>query len=220
MGDAAFFAFVGVDLVEDGLTGDDLLGELLAEIAFLLGVVLLVAFSGDAVFAGVTAFAVFFGEAFFALVVPFEGEAFFVTLPVCTWSAAASCAFAEGTARLGELLVVRSGLADLDFADLTGDALVDFVGEILRPAFAGVPSARDFAIAGNILCILRNANAQTKECEAREVNNENAQCCGAIKLLECGMHDASTFCFTVNGSKQSTTTINGTSASSVCSLFA
>jgi hypothetical protein len=132
------------------LTGDDLLGELLSDIAFLLVLVLLVAFPGNAVFAGVTAFAVFFGEAFFAVVIPFEGEVFFVTLPVCTWSTAASCAFAEGTARLGELLVVLSGLVDLDFAGLAGDVLVGFAGEVLRPAFAGVPSARDFAIAGNI----------------------------------------------------------------------
>jgi hypothetical protein len=35
----------------------------------------------------------------------------------------------------------------LDFAALAGDALVAFAGEALRPIFAGVPSARDFAMA-------------------------------------------------------------------------
>jgi hypothetical protein len=126
--DAAFFAFVGVDLA----------GDFLADATF---------FSGDDSFDGVVAFTPFFGEAFFAGVVALEGEAFFATLPVCTRSAAASCAFAEGTVFLGELLVVRSGMAVLDFAGLAGDALVDLAGEALRPVFAGVPSARDFAMA-------------------------------------------------------------------------
>lgn len=36
----------------------------------------------------------------------------------------------------------------LDFMDFAGDALMDLAGEALRPAFAGVPSARDFAMAG------------------------------------------------------------------------
>jgi len=80
VGDVSFLAFVGVDLVEDGLTGDDLLGELFAEATFFPGVVLLVAFPGNRAFAGVTVF----GEAFFAGIVPFEGEVFFVILPVCT----------------------------------------------------------------------------------------------------------------------------------------
>ena len=63
--DAAFFAFVGVDLA----------GDFLADATF---------FSGDDSFAGVVAFTLFFGDAFFAGVVALEGEAFFVTLPVCT----------------------------------------------------------------------------------------------------------------------------------------
>lgn len=43
-------------------------------------------------------------------------------------------------------------MAALDFAGLAGDALVDLAGEALRPAFAGVPSARDFAMAQSIEC--------------------------------------------------------------------
>lgn len=38
----------------------------------------------------------------------------------------------------------------MDFADLAGDASVDLAGEALRPGFAGVPSARDFAMAEDI----------------------------------------------------------------------
>lgn len=76
----------------------------------------------------------------------FVVEVFLATLPELTVSAAASCAFAEGTTRLGEdLLVNGSGLADFDFA------LLDFVGEVLRlDALAGVPSARAFAIVAGI----------------------------------------------------------------------
>jgi hypothetical protein len=218
-GNVSFFVFIGVVFVEESLTGDDLLGELLAETTFFPGVALFVAFSGDASFAGVTAFVVFSGEAFFAGVAPFEGEVFFVTLPVCTWSAAASCALTEGTVRLGELLVVRSGLADFDLVGLAGDALVDSAGEVLRPAFAGVPSARDFAMVESISCILVNANAESREFEVKETNHGNARCCGAIKLLECGMHSASISGVTANKSKQLTTTANLTSTCSVCRLF-
>jgi hypothetical protein len=56
-------------------------GDDLAEAAFLAGVAVFAAFAGDAFFAG---------EAFFADVAALEGEVFFVTLPVCTWSDAAS----------------------------------------------------------------------------------------------------------------------------------
>lgn len=73
----------------------------------------------------------------------FVVEVFLITLPELTVSAAAaSCALAERTTRLGEdLLVNGSGLADFDFA------LPDFVGEVLRlDARAGVPSARALAI--------------------------------------------------------------------------
>lgn len=116
-------------------------GDFLVEASF---------FSGDDSFAGVVAFTLFFGEAFFAGVVALEGEALFATLPVCTWSAAASCAFAEGTVLLGELLVVRSGVTALDFAVLAGDTLVGLAGKNLRTALAGVPSARDFAMAASV----------------------------------------------------------------------
>jgi hypothetical protein len=135
----------------------NLLGDFLVGATFFSGVVRFVAFSGDAFFAGVVAFTVFFGEALFAGVVALEGEVFFATLPVCTWSAAASCAFADGTTLLGELLVVRSGVAAFDFVALAGDALVVFVGVVFRPGFAGVPSARDFAMAvcfENYYCLL------------------------------------------------------------------
>jgi hypothetical protein len=188
-GNVSFFVFIGVVFVEESLTGDDLLGELLAETTFFPGVA------------------------------PFEGEVFFVTLPVCTWSAAASCALTEGTVRLGELLVVRSGLADFDLVGLAGDALVDSAGEVLRPAFAGFPSARDFAMVESISCILVNANAESREFEVKETNHGNARCCGAIKLLECGMHSASISGVTANKSKQLTTTANLTSTCSVCRLF-
>jgi len=62
----------------------DLIAFFLAEALFFAGVVRFVAFAGDAFFAGDVAFIVFFGEAFFAGVVPFSGEVFFATLPVCT----------------------------------------------------------------------------------------------------------------------------------------
>ena len=194
----AFWAFVGVDLVGDGLFGD-----FLAEVVDFAGVVFLVVFPDDAFFAGVVAFTVFFGETFFACAVLFEGEVLFVTRPVCTWSAAASCAFAEGTARLGELLVVRSGLAGLAFVALVGDALVDFAGEVLRPAFAGVPSTRAFAIAEVVSRdlvypterehgALKSVGARSKQWDMRNVAAQS----------NIGMRHASRPGFTTNESKQ------------------
>lgn len=88
----------------------------------------------------------FFGDTDFL-----DGEVLLVTLPDATPdSKAASCAFVEGTTRLGEdLRVTRSGLADLVFAllDLEGDALR------LAPARAGVPSVRVLAIGAGIINI-------------------------------------------------------------------
>lgn len=115
--------------------------------AFFAGVVVL-AFAGEAFFSDALA-----GEVFFAgVVLALEGEAFFVTLPVCTRSsiAAASCAFAEG---FGDDLVTRVGLAALDLAGEAfrlGLAALDFAGEAFRLALAGVPLARAFAMA--VLC--------------------------------------------------------------------
>jgi hypothetical protein len=109
-------------------------GDDLAEAAFLAGVAVFVTLAGDAFFAGEAFVA---GEAFFADVPALEGELFFVTLPVCTRSAAASCAFVDGTERLDEDLVVRSGLAAF--------VLLDLDGEALRVAFAAV-AVRDFAM--------------------------------------------------------------------------
>lgn len=95
------------------------------EAAFVFGGVCAFAFAGEA-------FA-FSGDAF-----AFTGEVFFVTLPACTFSAAAAAA-----SFFGELLVtLRSGLSGLALAFSAG-----VVAFFLPLALAGVPSARAFAMA-------------------------------------------------------------------------
>ena len=83
----------------------------------------------------------------------------------------------------------------MDSADLADDALVDLVGEALRPGFAGVPSARDFAMAEEIVlngsCILQNAKSEglkrfwavreSKQWECGNVLQRN-------QTSECGIH--------------------------------
>jgi hypothetical protein len=138
-------AFFGVPAFF-AVAGDDL-----AEVAFLAGVAVFVALAGDAFFTEV---------AFLADVLALEGELFFVTLPLCTWSSAASWAFVDGTERLGEDLIVRSGLAAF--------VLVDLAGEALRVAFAGV-AARDFAIAGVWRMIYCLSDTGERDAEVLEV---------------------------------------------------
>jgi hypothetical protein len=151
---------------------------------------------------------VFAGEAFFSEA--FLGEAFLTTLPACTFSAAAAASWAlvESVALLGELLVtLRSGLSDLALGFLAGVAAFFLVLPL-----AGVPSARDFAMAASAVrcrwrrrrrryglwgnnCIsakdfsMRRRDEKGQEWKMRE---RGKHCCvgcmRAIKLLECGMH--------------------------------
>lgn len=135
---------------------------LVGEEVFLTGVVALVALAtlaeaeaGEAAaffsfFAGVCAFA-------------FAGVVFFVTLPVCTFSAAAGASWAlvENVVLRGGLLVtLRSGLLDLALAFLAG-----VVAFFLPLASAGVPAAPAFAMVRDVcdaidICWIKWISAQ------------------------------------------------------------
>jgi hypothetical protein len=102
------------------------------------------------------------GEAVFA------GEPFFVTLPVCTPSPLASCAFADGASFLNEARILRLRVSSSATAALV--FLVLDVG-VLGLAFAGVVAV--FAMA---VVLEKNGSVDRERCCerrcARHVNNE------------------------------------------------